>query len=86
MAELILCDECNTHKRADGAHHHEGIIICGRCWPKYAEDNGLCESCGTPLEPIYDNVGFTEPAGPSKWEIVDYKPCVECKDHDDQED
>jgi predicted amidophosphoribosyltransferase len=63
----------------------EGGEICGRCWPEYAEANGLCESCGSELEAIYENNGFTEPEGPSKWEISGYKPCVECNQPDDEE-
>lgn len=73
---LILCDICNTMKHP--AHQHEGLEICERCWPEYAENNGLCESCGSELPPIYENNGFTPPEGPSHWEVSGYKPCAEC--------
>jgi len=80
--KLILCTECNTMKHPA----IEGVEVCGRCWPEYAEENGLCESCGSELEPIYENNGFTEPEGPSKWEISGYKPCVECNQRDDDQE
>ena len=80
--ELIQCDECQTTKSASDAHTHEGLVICAECWPDYADENGLCRSCGSELEPIYENNGFTPPEGPSKWEVSGYKPCRECRDEE----
>jgi len=71
--ELILCEGCNTMKHPQV----DSIEICGRCWPKYAEENGLCENCGSELEPIYENNGFTAP-DPTHYEVTGYKPCAEC--------
>lgn len=42
------------------------------------EDDGVCTFCGNDLEPIYENNGFSEPSGPSHWEISGYKSC-ECR-------
>lgn len=42
------------------------------------QDTGICESCSNELEAIYENNGFTPPAGPAHYEIVGYKPCEEC--------
>lgn len=49
------------------------------------QETGICNSCGEELEPIYENNGFTEPAGPSKWEISGYKLCS-CHDDCDEGD
>ena len=34
----------------------------------------ICPECLCIMEEQWDNVGFTEPEGPSKWEIV----CLKC--------
>ena len=74
----IECAQCEETKIGATAHEHEGLDICDDCWPDYCEENGICQSCGTPLEPIYENNGFTMPDGPEKWEVSGYKPCAEC--------
>jgi len=44
----------------------------------YDEDgNELCPECRHPLQAIWENVGFTEPEGPSKMEIVGVE-CPNC--------
>jgi len=74
----IECDECGRYASTATAMCYDGAYICNDCWPQYAEELGLCEECGVEREPIYENNGFTEPEGPSHWEITDYKPCAEC--------
>lgn len=83
--KAIECEQCGEVRSSATMHSHEGLDICDDCWPAYCEENGICESCGEPLPPIYENNGFTEPEGPSHWEVVGYKPCVECNQPDDQE-
>lgn len=66
-----------------GYRDDKGNLYCNECWAEYQEDVlGICASCGAELAPEYDNVGFTEPEGPSKWEIIGFKPCAECKEVD----
>lgn len=48
------------------------------------EEEGICSVCHQDLEPIYENNGFTEPEGPSKWEISGYKPC-NCQEAEEEE-
>ena len=74
----IECEVCQEERNGATSHDHEGLDICDDCWPTYAEENGLCESCGTELAPIYENNGFTPPEGPAHYDIVGYKPCYEC--------
>jgi hypothetical protein len=50
------------------------------------QETGICNSCGGELEPIMENNGFTEPAGPSKWEVSGYEPCADCNQPDDNGD
>lgn len=73
--ELILCDICNTMKHP--AHQYDGLEICARCWPEYAEENDLCPTCGSELEVIWENNGFQAP-DPTHYEITGYKPCGQC--------
>ena len=49
------------------------------------QETGICNSCGSDLKAIYENNGFTEPAGPSHWEIVGFEPC-ECHRSDGEGD
>lgn len=86
--EQLVCVKCLNLKYATDGWKHEkedGKIdkICAECWPEYAEENGLCESCGSELEPIYENNGFTMPEGPEKWEVSGYKPC-DCSQSDEE--
>lgn len=75
---LTQCTICFCMKRTYGFHYHEGDKVCARCWKDYARINDLCVECGTMLKPIYENNGFTEPEGPSHWEVTGYEPCSEC--------
>jgi hypothetical protein len=43
---------------------------------------GVCSSCSSELEPIYENNGYTQPNGPSHYEVVGYKPCLDCHYND----
>jgi hypothetical protein len=36
-----------------------------------------CPECREPMQPVYENNGFTEPDGPSKLEITGEK-CINC--------
>ena len=45
-----------------------------RVYNKAGEE--VCPECGAVLKPIWENVGFEEPEGPSKMEVVG----VECPD------
>lgn len=49
------------------------------------EEEGICSYCHQELTPIYENNGFTEPEGPSKWEISGYKPC-NCQEAEEEYD
>lgn len=40
------------------------------------QETGICNSCGEELEPVMENNGFTEPQGPSHWEVAGYKLCM----------
>lgn len=76
------------HKCGEGLCSFCGYVVndefyCNECWEELPEE-GICNKCGAELEPIYENNGFTEPAGPSKWEISGYKSCS-CERSDDNE-
>jgi hypothetical protein len=62
---------CNSCGYLVGSEH-----FCNKCYANQDEqETGKCSSCGEDLAPIYENNGFTEPAGPSHWEITGYKLC-----------
>lgn len=64
-----LCSFC-------GFTDDKGRTRCNSCYRDYQREVlGICPDCGQPLEPIYENNGFTEPEGPSHWEITGFKPC-----------
>lgn len=68
-----LCTACGYVEK-DGDKH-----FCNECWKEYQEDElGICAECGTELEPIYENNGFTAP-DPTMIEITGHKPCLNCK-------
>lgn len=65
-----FCNECwEEFERLDGKDPQAWMDRKGRCW-----------SCLSDLEPVWENNGFTEPFGPSHWEISGYKPCRECRE------
>lgn len=69
---VLLCSSCG--------YTDESGDYCNECWMVHQEEDlGKCASCGMDLQPIYENNGYSEPAGPSKWEISGYEPCRECK-------
>ena len=37
----------------------------------------VCPKCGTSMDEVWENNGYTPPMGPSHWEIVGHK-CSEC--------
>lgn len=60
----------------------DNLSICQECEEEIQQDayeeDGICPNCGEECEPIYENNGFTEPEGPSHWEVTGYKPCANC--------
>ena len=72
VCQSPLCDSC-------GYVDEDGNVYCNRCWEEKLEDEtGICQRCGSQLEPVYENNGFQEPYGSSKYEIRGYKSC-ECR-------
>jgi len=68
VCQSPLCDSC-------GYVDEDGNIYCNRCWEEKLEDEtGICQRCGSQLEPVYENNGFEQPF----YEIVGHKPC-ECR-------
>lgn len=86
MNEINKCTICKGPADIDNDHLIDGDLVCEKCWPEYADDNGLCQSCGSELPPIYENNGFTPPEGPAHYDISGYKPCVECRDDSNDRD
>ena len=81
--KIDKCDICQGPANVDNDHIIDGLLICPKCWPKYAEDNNLCPNCGSMLRPIYENNGFQEPEGPSHFEVTGFEPCEVCSNGDD---
>jgi len=76
------CSDCRAGLCSAGSCGYEdedNKYYCNKCWTEHqGEDLGLCSSCGTELEPIMENNGFTAP-DPTYYEITGYKPCRECE-------
>ncbi len=78
-----LCSSCGAPLCSSCGFKVNGNKLCNRCYDTDQEQKtGKCQRCGSDLEAIFENNGFTEPAGPSHWEITGYKPC-ECRREDD---
>lgn len=43
-----------------------------------------CPNCGNLLRQVWDNVGFTPPEGPDKWEVID-EVCDQCGYSDERD-
>lgn len=74
IAGQYVCNECYIERGFDKLSGDEDVS-------DIEDITGTCLSCGSLLEPVYENNGFTEPAGPSHWEISGYKPCT-CGEED----
>lgn len=92
----FICGDGLCSAGSCGYRIHEQSV-CNECWSEYGFDRtdesmdryeieditGICLSCGEPLEAIMENNGFTEPEGPSHWEVAGYKPC-QCGREDEE--
>lgn len=61
-----LCSGCGWRDDA-------GELYCNECWTEYI---GRCDGCGSELPAIYEDM---HPDGIGYYEIVDFKPCLECE-------
>jgi len=76
------CSDCRAGLCSVGScgyKDEDNKYYCNECWAERQEnETGECFYCETPLEAIWENNGFTEPEGPSKWEISEYQNCSNC--------
>lgn len=82
-----ICDRCKTARVCENCKYIiDDLEVCEKCQNEIHEEayerDGICPNCGNECEPIYENNGFTEPNGPSHWEITGWKPCQECNQSD----
>lgn len=81
-----LCSACGSPLCNSCGFEYNNETLCNKCYDNIDEqETGICKSCGSELEPIMENNGFTEPEGPSKWEVSGYKLC-DCHRDNEEED